>query len=54
VFYRVYVRNMEDVSSIQNEMSRIAGSTFKAIFLGADICRQDLLLEIEATLDHPI
>ena len=54
VSYRVYVRNAEDVSSIQNEMSRIAGSTFKAIFLGADICRQDLLLEIEATLDHPI
>lgn len=54
VFYRVYVRHAEDVSSIQNEMSRIAGSAFKAIFLKADICRQDLLVEIEATLSHPI
>lgn len=53
VFYRIYVRHAEDVLAIQKEMSRIAGPAFKAIFLRADICRQDLLLEIEATLGHP-
>jgi enamine deaminase RidA (YjgF/YER057c/UK114 family) len=54
VLYRIYVRNEENLLAIQNEMSRIAGPAFRAIFLRADICRQDLLLEIEATLDHPI
>ena len=54
VLYRIYVRHAEDVLAIQNEMSRIASLPFKAIFLRADICRQDLLVEIEATLDHPI
>jgi chorismate lyase/3-hydroxybenzoate synthase len=54
VFYRIYVRHAEDVLSIQNEMSHIIGAAFKATFLRADICRQDLLLEIEATLEHPI
>lgn len=53
VFYRVYVRRAEDVSSIQNEMSHIVGPEFKAIFLRAGICRQDLLLEIEATVGYP-
>lgn len=53
VFYRVYVRHAEDVLSIQNVMSHIVGPAFKAIFLRADICRQDLLMEIEATMGYP-
>jgi len=53
VFYRIYVRHEEDLLAIQSEMSSIVGPAFKAVFLRADICRQDLLLEIEATLDHP-
>lgn len=54
VLYRIYVRHSEDVLAIQQEMRSIAGPAFKAIFLRADICRQDLLLEIEATLDHSL
>ena len=53
VFYRVYVRHAEDLPAIQNEMGSIVGPAFKALFLRADICRQDLLLEIEATLGYP-
>jgi len=52
--YRIYVRHTEDLLAVQNEMRRIAGPQFRGIFLRADICRQDLLLEIETSLDHRI
>ena len=58
IFYRVYVRHAADAALIRNEMNRIIGSqinsTIKAIFLQADICRQDLLLEIETTMGQNI
>ena len=31
------------------ELERIVGATLNAVYLQADVCRQDLLLEIEAT-----
>lgn len=52
ICYRVYVRHAADVLLIRNEMSRVISPTIRAIFLQADICRQDLLLEIEATTGH--
>lgn len=53
LFYRVYVRHVADMSAIRSEMERAIGAAFKVIFLQADICREDLLLEIEATAGHP-
>ncbi|HYN53502.1 MAG TPA: hypothetical protein VES38_02210 [Methylotenera sp.] len=49
VFLRVYVRHAADLSLIKNEMQRHLGSAMNAVFIQADICRQELLLEIEAT-----
>ncbi|PKO50242.1 MAG: hypothetical protein CVU27_09200, partial [Betaproteobacteria bacterium HGW-Betaproteobacteria-20] len=49
IFLRVYVRHSTDLSLVRNEMQRIMGGTIKAVFIQAEICRRELLLEIEAT-----
>ncbi|MGB7816864.1 MAG: Rid family hydrolase [Methylotenera sp.] len=51
-FFRVYVRHAADLSRVRNEMQRHMDGTIKAVFVQADICRQELLLEIEATAWH--
>jgi len=51
--YKVYVRHAADLAQIRAELERIVGTKPNAIYLQADVCRQDLLLEIEATAMHP-
>ncbi|GBL46487.1 Bona fide RidA/YjgF/TdcF/RutC subgroup [Sulfuriferula multivorans] len=51
--YKVYVRHAADLAQIRNELERIVGTAPHAIYLQADVCRQDLLVEIEATAGHP-
>jgi chorismate lyase / 3-hydroxybenzoate synthase len=46
--YKVYVRNRNDLPVIQSELRAGLGSQAHLIYLQADICRQDLLVEIEA------
>ena len=53
LYYKVYVRHAADLAPIRTELERIVGSALKAIYLQAAVCRQDLLLEIEATAGHP-
>ncbi|MEO6118684.1 MAG: hypothetical protein ABIP37_06395 [Methylotenera sp.] len=50
-FLRVYIRRTADLSLIRNEIHRHLGDTITAVFIQADICRQELLLEIEATAE---
>ncbi|HUX81833.1 MAG TPA: hypothetical protein VMV35_03255 [Halothiobacillus sp.] len=45
--YRVYVRHAADMSHIHAEMVRWIGVPVDALFLQADVCRQELLVEIE-------
>ena len=53
--YRVYVRHAADWAKVQAEIIRYIGSTPpKAMYLQADVCRQDLLLEIEATAEYSL
>ena len=52
--YKVYVRHATDLVPIRAELERIVGGALNAIYLQADVCRQDLLLEIEATAAHPV
>ncbi|BBP04370.1 pteridine-dependent deoxygenase like protein [Sulfuriferula plumbiphila] len=52
LYYKVYVRHCADLAQIRTELERIVGSVPNAIYLQADVCRQDLLLEIEATAGH--
>lgn len=52
--YRVYVRHPADLSQIRAELAHCVGNELNAVYLQADVCRQDLLLEIEATAAHPL
>ena len=51
--YKVSVRYPADLAQIRTELERILGTTPNAVYLQADVCRQDLLLEVEATAAHP-
>ena len=46
--YKVYVRRPEHQPSIDRELRRELGDALRVLYLRADICRHDLLLEIEA------
>lgn len=52
--YKVYIRDASDLGRIRAELTRIIGSPPNAMYLQADVCRQDLLLEIEATGGHSV
>ena len=46
--YKVYVRNSADLPLIQSQLHAALGRKSQVVYLQADICRQDLLVEIEA------
>lgn len=46
---KVYVRRPADLPVVRAELTRALEPTSRVIYLQADICRQDLLVEIEAT-----
>jgi len=46
--YKVYVRNSADLPLIQSQLHAALGPHAQVVYLQADICRQDLLVEIEA------
>ena len=46
--YKVYVRNSADLPLIQSQLHTALGAQSQVVYLQADICRQDLLVEIEA------
>jgi chorismate lyase/3-hydroxybenzoate synthase len=47
--YKVYVRRPSDLAVIQAQLASSLNSEAQVIYLRADICREDLLVEIEAT-----
>jgi chorismate lyase / 3-hydroxybenzoate synthase len=51
---KVYVRRPGDLPVIQTELKSALGEGARVIYLQADICRQDLLVEIEATGMYPL
>ncbi|WP_295446747.1 hypothetical protein [uncultured Thiodictyon sp.] len=52
--YKVYIRHPRDLVSVRQEMMKFIGTPVSAVFLQADICRADLLLEIDACGGHAI
>jgi len=52
--YTVYMRRLSDLEVIRTELKRHVGDALNAVYLQADICREDLLVEIEATAGHAI
>lgn len=47
LFYKVYIRNRKDLPAIQSIVKQTVGDAH-VLYLQADICREELLVEIEA------
>jgi enamine deaminase RidA (YjgF/YER057c/UK114 family) len=47
--FKVYVRRPADLPVIRTELGSALAESTRVVYLQADICRQDLLVEIEAT-----
>lgn len=47
--YRVYLRHAQDLDAVQAVISEGIGDRVDIVYVQADVCRQDLLLEVEAT-----
>jgi chorismate lyase / 3-hydroxybenzoate synthase len=55
LIYRVYVRDPHDaamLAAIDRTLHEQCGSPVRVLYLHADICRADLLLEVEASAGH--
>ncbi|RQR42838.1 MULTISPECIES: endoribonuclease L-PSP [unclassified Burkholderia] len=55
--YRVYVRDAGDaaaLAAIERTLRDAAGPGVRPLFVHADVCRDDLLVEIEASAGHPL
>lgn len=52
--YKVYVRRREDAAVVEREIGAIVGAPVPALILEADVCRADLLVEIEASGGHAV
>jgi len=46
--YRVYVRNLDHCALVQQTLEALINAADRALYVQADICREDLLVEIEA------
>ena len=51
--YIVYIRHATDYSSVRETLERCVGPNLKACYVQADICRSDLLVEIEGVAELP-
>ena len=47
--YKVYLRHITDLPIVRAELDLLVTPAAPVFYLQADICRQDLLVEIEAT-----
>ncbi|BBP02124.1 hypothetical protein [Sulfuriferula nivalis] len=46
--YTVYVKHAADLDKVRAVLNAVAGTDIQVIYLQADVCRQELLVEIEA------
>jgi enamine deaminase RidA (YjgF/YER057c/UK114 family) len=52
--YRVYIRYAGDFFAVRETLLPLIGVAAEIVYVQADICRADLLLEIEATASHTL
>ncbi|MFO7583020.1 Rid family hydrolase [Guyparkeria sp.] len=50
---RVYLRHPDDLAAVRARLDQQLSAVSRRVFLQADICREDLLVEIEATVHQP-
>lgn len=51
---RVYVRHRADFPAVRAELATALGAEAPVVYLQADVCRADLLVEVEAQACHPL
>lgn len=51
---KVYMRRADDFPAIQDEVRRRLGKSVPVVYLQADLCRRDLLVEIEGMYRHDV
>ena len=49
LWYKIYVRHVNDQALVDRELRSVLGQTARALYLNADLCRRELLVEIEAS-----
>lgn len=54
LIYRVYVRHAQDYPRVRATLEQLVGNGINAAYLQADVCRSDLLVEIEALAFKPM
>lgn len=54
LIYRVYIRNANDYPQVRQVLDAAIGNSIRVIYVQAEICRQDLLIEIEALAIKPL
>jgi len=52
--YKIYVRNAADYAAVRAAFRERVGDRAAALFVQADVCRSDLLVEIEASGGHRV
>jgi enamine deaminase RidA (YjgF/YER057c/UK114 family) len=52
--YRAYLRHADDYPRVQEILEELLGASAWVIYVQADICRADLLVEIEAMASHAV
>lgn len=52
--YRVYIRHAADYPAVRDTLLGLLGAEVEIVYVQADICRADLLLEIEAMTSHTL
>jgi len=50
--YKGYVRHRADLATVRHVVTQTLGHTASVVYLQADVCRADLLVEIEASGGH--
>jgi chorismate lyase/3-hydroxybenzoate synthase len=53
VSLRIYLRRPKDLKSIQDAVQTAFGTKILTLYIQADICRRELLVEIEAVAEYP-
>ncbi|WP_231895196.1 hypothetical protein [Vogesella sp. LIG4] len=46
--YRVYIRHAVDYARVRSTLEQLIGPGIRAVYVQADVCRSDLLVEVEA------
>jgi enamine deaminase RidA (YjgF/YER057c/UK114 family) len=49
---KIYLRRADDLAVVRNCLTQAFGAATNAVYLQADICRTDLLLEVEAVYSN--